>query len=361
MNLYYKNKFIKYQNKYYLLKLFDTSIFKQIKTVINNNNLVTFLNYIKKNKTYTDTFYKLDNTMKLVDGYTIKNNQLVKCNKNINNVNIIKNKNNKYSITNIYNNLSFDEIIYFLSTFSLTSYGFIDQNTFCKKFVSEHSNYSILENINDLLKDANDIIYFNANTFYIKSRKLLIAKKLIHLVNNIEFSNNNEIIYLDIIGTLTFPYQINFNNKYENSIIELFSIITNIINKNLNNNLINNIPFQFYHMHIVNINTEKNKLLCVLHTYNEDPITNYDEDQFIKFNDTNINRKPFLINDLEQIKLHNHIALIDFTDNINITLFSPINDISEFLDNNVAINYNLFGNHICELNYHINSIPTIVL
>ena len=40
------------------------------------------------------------------------------------------------------------------------------------------------------------------------------SKIKINIVNNINFTPNNEILNIHIIGTLTYPYQLNFNDYY---------------------------------------------------------------------------------------------------------------------------------------------------
>ena len=186
------------------------------------------------------------------------------------------------------------------------------------------------------------------------------------------------------------------------------------------------LPNKFYHIHITNPKNEINKLILIIHAYNEDPLT-YDissvtPSKHYTFNQHKVFKRPLTIDpvDYNNTIFHNHIVILDLVDdkgskkvNLNIynlnesikgtfisngnplfvathkcgnckMVFYSINeaiihankfrhgDISEYIGNRnlnnkmftelgIAVNYNLFGNHIGDISYHVDNIPVISL
>jgi hypothetical protein len=148
------------------------------------------------------------------------------------------------------------------------------------------------------------------------------------------------------------------------------------------------LPFKFFHIHITNAINEPNKLIFIIHAYNE-----YGTDKpstFYKFNNTIITRKQRKLYpiDYEHLKLHNYLGILNLIEDkkeVSLTLYG-INDniknsfesgegelfpgMSSFINNKKnfmfgergnTINNDIFGNEIANISYHIDNIPIITI
>ena len=189
---------------------------------------------------------------------------------------------------------------------------------------------------------------------------------------------------------------VNLQDEYEQAIKLLYAKLTNGINANLSNpansdlppqyKTVVNVPFGFFHIHITSVKDEPNKMVIIMHAGNEEPsIDNMTRTYYFKKldgTDIEVKQRPFQTTDHQQKVQHNHIALIDISPNFNIKLYSfnysklqsaltakrnlNIGFYQYYTDPDsmediylTGIKYNLFGNHLGDINYHEDGIVTV--
>jgi len=391
-------------------KLVD--LFKMLKL-----NSASYNFYVDPNTgKFNDRFFKLDSSSTKLKSYTY-HNKIGRSNKN--NFNIVKCANSfmnntidRLKISKVsdtvplqYNLISINgsDVKLIVENNSLESIlnkikkEQIKSDRSCKSHNSEGASIRFSDRFKQYLaSNPDDFICLPPdNNYIIKSKKLLITDSIVHTIESysLDESNNiNEIILKESLNNI----HVNLQDEYEQAIKLLYAKLTNGINANLSNpansdlppqyKTVVNVPFGFFHIHITSVKDEPNKMVIIMHAGNENPsddlMTRTYYFKKLDGTDIEVKQRRFETTDHQQKVQHNHIALIDISPNFNIKLYSfnysklqsaltakpnlNIGFYQYYTDTDsmediyfTGIKYNLFGNHLGDINYHEDGIVTV--
>jgi len=376
---------------------------------INDKNLYQFLmllntkknnSYIDDNGKFNDKFFSLQNNYNHYQTRPYTNNvSFILCKNKIAHINNNRILSNLNKITIKKNNDTYELLVdnkteetnknleELLKKKYMYNYGSMKDGKNCQSFKTEDSNGTLLnEPLLYLSSNSDDILNISSNIQIILSRNILIYNNsILFNITNLKEPNGN--ISFDIISTN--EKFININPPYNNSIENLFSKITDGINNNLRSqlgmvapyNYIENLPFNFYHVHLCSPISERLKLILIVHAKIEDPGDN-ETYSFTKPDGkkTNITKLKWNVDNDPQhnqkLVAHNHIVVIDLNNINKVTIKIKTLNYNEiikpkieqelkrsklFNTHYISFAYNIFGLNFGGLNYHIGNKPIITL
>ena len=378
-------------NNIYFTKTSNTTI-----DDVNSRKLYTLLKAIKErkndvildsNRKFNDTLFKLDKTYEYSHTYKFKYTYnkhtppevITKCSDvhiskqgeyDTRTLKIMKDgsKYKLYSDTN-QQILEDNNILNLIITFTIDS-AYSKGDYRCRLFRTESTPKYHLD-INHLKKDDDDVILIQKDLCIIKSRDILVYNDDIYILKNYDLDANGEISNFEFFPRTDRMH--NFNNDYKDSIKALFTNITNNISAYLatigEDPILNQI-LNFYHIHVSDVKDEPNKLCFVIHSDAEDAGTG----QKYMLDGQLLTQKPYHSFNKKIGIRHNHLVIVELDDGaqkINLTTYSLknkfsidiLNDMFTYMGEKDTMNtsflYNMFGRHICDINYHEGGVPLI--